>query len=94
MSPYEDAIAMMVQRERMSATSEYDSVKPTPSSMYDTSAHVIEYKTYWLSMSVVFTIKDILGLSIFVFGGNNKCENGALNVVYLLLPPNTKILIP
>ena len=46
MSPYEDAIAMMVQRERMSATSEYDTVKPTPSSMYDTSAHVIEYKTY------------------------------------------------
>ena len=32
-------------------------------------------------MSVVFTLKDILGPSIFVFGGNNERKNGALNVV-------------
>ena len=31
-------------------------------------------------MSVVFTLKYILGLSIFVFGGNNERNNGVLNV--------------
>ena len=32
-------------------------------------------------MSVVFTLKDILGLSIFMFSGNKERKNGALNVV-------------
>ena len=32
-------------------------------------------------MSVIFTLKDILGLSIFVFGGKKERKNGALNVV-------------
>ena len=32
-------------------------------------------------MSVVFTLKDIMGRSIFVFGGNKERKNGALNVV-------------
>ena len=32
-------------------------------------------------MSVVFTVKYIMGLSIFVFGGNKEHKNGALNVV-------------
>ena len=49
--------------------------------MYDIYAHIIEYKSYLLSMSVVFTLKDILGLSIFVSGGNKECKNGAMNVV-------------
>ena len=49
--------------------------------MDDTYAHVIEYNSYWLSMSVVFTLKHILGLSIFVFGGNKERKNGALNVL-------------
>ena len=42
----------------------------------------MEYKLYLLSISVVFTLKDILGLSIFVSGGNEERKNGALNVVY------------
>ena len=33
-------------------------------------------------MSVVFTLTDVLGLSIFVFVGNKELKNGALNVVY------------
>ena len=32
-------------------------------------------------MSVFFTLKDILGMSIFVFGGNKEHKMGALNVV-------------
>ena len=30
-------------------------------------------------MSVVFTLKYILGLSIFMFGGNKERKNDALN---------------
>ena len=32
-------------------------------------------------MSVVFTLKDILGRNIFVSDGSEKCRNGALDVV-------------
>ena len=49
--------------------------------MNDTSAHVLDYISYLLSISVVFALKDILGLSIFLFGGNKERKNGALNVV-------------
>ena len=45
------------------------------------SAHVIEYISYWLSMSVVFTLKYIMGMSIFVSGGSKERKNGALKVV-------------
>ena len=34
-----------------------------------------------ISISVVLTLKYILGISIFVFGGNKERRNGALNVV-------------
>ena len=34
-----------------------------------------------LSMSVVFNLKDILGLSIFVYGVSKERKNGALKVV-------------
>ena len=54
----------------MPATGAYDTVKSTPSRMDYPYAHVLEYISYWLSISVVFTLKDILGLSIFVFGDN------------------------
>ena len=70
-----------MRRERMPATGAYDTVKSTTSSMNDQSENVLEYKAYWLSISVVFTLKDILGQSIFVFGGNKEYKNGALNVV-------------
>ena len=49
--------------------------------MYDQTEHVMVYISYWLSMSVVFTLKYILGLSIFVSDGNKERKNGALNVV-------------
>ena len=78
MRPSADAIAMMMQREQMTSTCAYGTVNSTPSIMDDTSAHVIEYKLCWLSISVVFTLIDILGLSIFVFGGNKERKNGAL----------------
>ena len=32
-------------------------------------------------MSVVFILKYILGLNIFVFGSNKERKNGALNIV-------------
>ena len=65
----------------MPDTGTYDIVKSTPSRMDDPSAHILEYRSYQLSISVVFTLKDILGMSIFVFGGNKELKNGALNVV-------------
>ena len=34
-------------------------------------------------MSVVFNLKNILVLIIFVIGGNREHKNGALNVVYV-----------
>ena len=36
-------------------------------------------------MSVVLTLKDILGMSIFVYGGNKELKNDALNVVDIAL---------
>ena len=41
MKPSADAMAMMVQRERIPETSEYDIMKSTPSIMNDPSAHVL-----------------------------------------------------
>ena len=51
------------------------------SSMDDPSAYVIEYRSYWLSIYFVLTLKEILGYIIFVPGGNNEHLNGALNLV-------------
>ena len=45
-SPSEDSIVMMMQRERMPYTGEYETVKPTPSIVDDPSAHVLEYIPY------------------------------------------------
>ena len=65
----------------MPDTGTYDTLKPTNSSMYDPYAHVLEYISYLLLMSVFLNLKDILGLSIFVSGGNKERKNDALNVV-------------
>ena len=56
-------------------------MKSTHSNIYDPSAHVLYYKSYVFSMSVVFTLNDILCLCIFVFGGNKERKKGVLNVV-------------
>ena len=85
MTLYADGIATIMQRGQMSATCAYDTVKWTPSSMDDPSAHVLEYISYWLLMSVVFTLKDITSLIIFVSGGSKGHKNGALNVVDLAI---------
>ena len=49
--------------------------------MDDAYANVIDYRPYLFSMSVFFTLKGILGLSIFVTGGIKDRKNGALKVV-------------
>ena len=49
--------------------------------MDDTSSHVLEYRSYLLSISVFLTQNEILGNHIFALGGNDECSNGALNVV-------------
>ena len=56
-------------------------MKSTTSSTNYPYSHVLEYISYWLSMSVVFTLKDIMGLSFFVSGGGKERKNGALKVV-------------
>ena len=81
MRTYVDAILIMMQRNPMPSTGSYDTVKLTPSSMDDPSAHFIEYRSYLLSMSVIFTLKDILGMSIFVLDDNKGCKNVAMDVV-------------
>ena len=68
--PSRDSIAMIIQRCWIPATGAYDALKSTPSSMDYSYAHFLEYRSYLLSMSVVFTLKYILGPSIFVSGGN------------------------
>ena len=72
--PSADTISMMMQMEHMPDTGAYDTVNSTPSIMDDLSAHVLEYISYWLSMSVVFTLIDILVFSIFVFGVINNVK--------------------
>ena len=58
-------------------------MKSTPSIMDGPSAHVLDYRSYWLSMSVFLTLKYILGLIVFVSGGSKERKNGSLNVVYV-----------
>ena len=65
----------------MPSTGAYDKVNSTPSIMDYPYAHVCEYMSYLLSMSVVFTLKYILGLIIFVSCGSKERKSGALKVV-------------
>ena len=81
MEPYTDAISMIMRREKMTATGSYDKVASTPSNMYDRSEHIFGYRSYWLKMSVVFTLNDILDLISFSFGGSKQRKNVALDVV-------------
>ena len=81
MRPSSEAIDMIIWREWMPTTVALHTVKSNPSSMDDPSENVLEYRLYWLSTSVVFTLKYILGLSIFVSGGSKERKNGAFKVV-------------
>ena len=69
----------------MPATGANGTVKSTPSRTDDPSVYVIEYISFWLSMSVVLTLKEILGMSIFVYCGSKELKNDALNVVDIAL---------
>ena len=74
-----DSIAITMQRERMLATVEYNTVKSNPSSMYYPSAHVIEYRSFFL-MSVSFSWRySEYDFCLFVV--NKEHKNGSLNVV-------------
>ena len=70
MRPSAEVIAVIIRRDQMPVTGAYDTVKSTTSSLDYTSANIFDYRSYWLSMSVVFTLKYILGLSIFLYGGS------------------------
>ena len=65
-----DLLDMVMQGEKIPSTGAYDTVKSTSSSMNDTYAHVLKCWSYWLSFLIVFTVKDILGRIIFVYGGS------------------------
>ena len=65
----------------MPYTGSQDTVKSTTSSMDDPSANVLEYISYLFSTSVVFTLKDIMELGIFVSGGSDDRKNGAPKVL-------------
>ena len=72
--PSDYEMAMMIWRERIEETGVYETVKSTPSSMYDPYLHILKYRSYLNSISVVFTLKDILGQSIFVSNGNENVK--------------------
>ena len=65
-------------------------MESTPSSMDDPSVHVLEYRSYLFSVSVVFTLKDILGQSNFV---STEC-GGFFNFLriwkYWIIPVRSK----
>ena len=61
---------MVVWRNIMPSTGAYDTMNSTPSIIYYLYAHVFEYRSYWLSMSVFFTLKYSLGRIICVSGGS------------------------
>ena len=81
MRPSANALSMIIKRGRIVDTGAYDTVNWNHPRTDDTSAHVLGYRSYLLSMSVVFTLNYILGMNIFVFGGNKEHKNCALNVV-------------
>ena len=70
-----------MQRYLMPATGVYEKVKLTSWSTDYPSEQVIEYMSYWLSISIILNLKYILGQIIFVSGGSKERRNGALNVV-------------
>ena len=79
--PYPDATTMMMQSEIIPETGTYEILNSTPSRMDDTSAKVLGYRSYLLSMYVVFILKDIIEWSISFSGGGEYIRNGSLNVV-------------
>ena len=64
--PYADSITTLIQRDPMSATGAYNKVKSTNLGTDYPSEHVLEYRSYWLSMSVLSTLKYILSTSVCV----------------------------
>ena len=60
----------MILRDLMSDKRMYESVKSTPSSMDKPSAQALEYILDLFSISVILTLKKILGHNIFVPVGN------------------------
>ena len=68
MNPSADAMSTMIQIEQIPENGVYETAESTTSRMDDPYEHVMEYISYWFSMSVVFTLKDILGRSILVSG--------------------------
>ena len=80
-----EVITIIIQREKMPATGALDTVKSNPPIIDDPSAHFCEYISYWFSMSVYFTLKYILGLSIFMSGGSKERKNCSLKGVYVAI---------
>ena len=57
----------MIQIYRMPVTGAYETVKSTLSSMDDPYENVLEYRSYWLTIYVVLTLKKIFGWIFFLF---------------------------
>ena len=49
--PSVEAIEMLIQRYIIPSYGAYEAVRPTTSSMYDPYSHIIEYRSYRLSIS-------------------------------------------
>ena len=79
--PSVDAIVMMIWSDLVLVTGAWDGDKSNTSMMDDKCAHVLEYRSYWLSIYVVLTLNYILECIIISPVGNDERYNGALNVV-------------
>ena len=49
---------MMTQKDIMPWTGAYETLNSTHSIMYDPSAYVLEYRSYWLSIYIFLNLKD------------------------------------
>ena len=82
---YEYAISMTIQRGKIPDTGVYETLNSTYSIMYDTSAHILEYRSYWFLMPTVVTLKYIFGWIIIVSVGNEERKNGSCNMVDFII---------
>ena len=78
---YADAILVMILRDLLPATGAYENVKSSTSIINNPHALVLEYILQSLSISVVFTLKQIMGRNIFVSDNNKERLYEATKVV-------------
>ena len=81
---YSNDMSIATNGDLMEETDEYDTVKWTPSNIFDPSENVMEYNSYWIYTSVILLWK-MCGWRILVPGRRPDTRNGVLNIVYWVI---------